>query len=75
MYRPKLPELPELPAPSLPSWIEEDENFLAAKEVFSKIGTKAPPKQLEFDNKGRLIKNPNNGFQKNGFLGTYLDKD
>lgn len=68
----------ELPEVTLPDWLEEDENFQKVSGAFTafvSVPTKTPPKRLEFDNKGRLIKNSNKGFVKKSFLGTYLDKD
>ena len=60
----------------MPEWLEEDENFQKVSAAFTElvsVPTKTPPKQLEFDSKGRLVKNTNKGFVKKSFLSTYLD--
>ena len=67
----KLPELPELTG--LPEWIEEDENFQKASALVEEllaVPVKTPPKQIEFDKYGRMIKNPNKGIVNKKFMGT-----
>ena len=39
-------------------------------EGWNSLGVKTPPKQVEFDKYGRLVKNANKGIVKNKFLGT-----
>ena len=74
--RPKL-ELPslELPSLELPAVIAEDATFLAIQEAltYKPMPDSQKPKKLEFDNLGRLKKNPNKGFNGGKKLGTYLD--
>ena len=69
--RPKL----ELPSLELPAVIAEDATFLAIQEAltYKPMPDSQKPKKLEFDNLGRLKKNPNKGFNGGKKLGTYLD--